>query len=152
MSCCCGKPNVTFQWLPLDSSFLARKKFSSGMTAEITFPVYRAANGVLEVEPSFVIYRKRNQAWKIPNEITGQDGMAPLVWAKEMLDAFEEYLFFYFRRDKTAQIFISWSNKKRGNAYKAVLKKHGYILVYEESAFFLKKSIKRPEEYSYCFR
>lgn len=146
--CCCGKIHHSgFKLFKDDNdyySFIARKKFDSGMTGEISFDLYQMSEGSHDVlvDISFVVYRKRKSAWGVPNEITGRDGAATLVWANEQINAFSEFVW-----NKTVAnevtLVIGWTDKKRGDLYKKVLTQRGFSIVRDEGEIVLKKKIHR---------
>ena len=150
VQCCCGgKPYDHYRMEENYLTYYARRVFPSGMTAQIDFDLYLdRPNRKGAVECSFVIYHNRRQAWAVPNEITGRDGVEPLLWAKQQLFAFEEFLVTRRQYSRYAWTMeVGWSDEKRGRLYRRYLAKHGYT---QRGKNLLIKNLTVPEKTLYC--
>lgn len=134
------------------TEYYTRKKMPSGMTAEFFFEVYalgsKKSQERLIVEPSFIVYKKRKDAWKIPQEVTGKDRLEPLIFAKEKILQLERIVCKSFASKSCGSIYIEvgWSNKRRGDLYKKILMREGYELAYEDKTYYLRKKVYQREE------
>lgn len=139
-------PHAGFELISTDDStcFRSRKKFKSGMTGEVSFEVFGIDDDprAFIADISFVIYRKRNKAWVQPNEITGRDGLEPMVWAKQEIEAFGEYIWMKSGL-QTGHLIIGWTDKRRGELYRKAFSKQGFILSRIDGELVMKKKISR---------
>lgn len=152
-ACCCGKPPHTRFSKRNEYEWYSRKKFDSGMTAEIQFEEWEHNEKTMLIDVSFVIYRKRKQAWSIPNAVTGKDGAEPLVWARQELKAFEDFIAYHEYRYPHIRIVIGWSDQRRGNLYRKALTKDGYRFVFsQEDGPSLWKEFDISNDTDYCWQ
>lgn len=123
--------------------YYAKTKFSNGQTGIIVF-WKECLNEVIEWNVSFAINnkRKRIKAW-LENEesmdiATGKCGLEGLIWAKNSLLAFEDFIKSDFFNQRIA---ISWSDNRRKRIYKRYLTKEGYRFIIHYGKEFLIKDI-----------
>lgn len=101
------------------------KIFPSGMTARIDFWLYNLANiSVASVELN--VFHKRKQVNDNWLHMTGKDGIAPFVWAWNMIAEFDTYAKKEINTACPLYFQVSGSDKKRWKMYKKVLQKRGF--------------------------
>lgn len=115
----------------------ARRSFPSGMTGEFEFWGSETNRGKF-IEVSFILYNKRNTAWKEENIITGRDGLEPLIWAKNTLLGLNNPIYMFYRW-KDFTIEINASDSKRLRAYHKTLSRYGYDKLLSNDKTLIKK-------------
>lgn len=137
-----------------DKTYIIRKKFDSGMTAEFSFIVdeylTKGDKHLSLVDISFCVYRKRKKAWGDIVESTGKDGLKPLVWAKECLKTLEKVIEddkgifnpLWIRRADNIAITVGWADHRRRDLYQKILFREGYHMSNESKQKYLVKYIK----------
>lgn len=137
----------------MDYDFYRREKMPSGMTAEFRITRFFYAGNSrndhkLVLSPAFIVFHKRKKYVtndNIPLEITGKDGLRPLIFAKECMKQLEKTIVKDWRYHKYKDIVISvgWLDNRRGKLYKKLLSKEGYEPVFEEGGHYLNKYVRK---------
>lgn len=129
--------------------YTTRTKFSNRQTG-ILFLNKEDLNKTIEWNVSFAIANKRKhiQAWlqgdHAIDDTTGTCGLEGLIWAKNGLLEFEEFIKNHYLKSpdhKNHRITILWTNSKRKRVYVNYLKRYGYVLKIHYGKEFLIKDI-----------
>lgn len=126
--------------------YYAITKLKNNQTATIVF--YRH-----ESQRSFAFYvafaiankRKHIRKWldgsdNLTNLSTGKGGLEGLIWAKNQLLEFEEFIKQEGKSVKAA-ICITWTNNRRRDIYEHYLKRIGYAMDFRRGSKCLSKAI-----------
>lgn len=139
-----------------DCDYYRREKMPSGMTAEFSvanyaYRAHRKEDSTLEMYISFIVYKKRKTAWKEPDQVTGKDGLKPMIFAKECLKTLEKTVgeYYAFRRYNNIFITVGWENERRHKLYEKMLTREGYKPRYEDQEYTLRKYIRKNGENLY---
>ena len=119
--------------------FQVSTKFPSGSTGTFGFSFFFVdghAEQDLTLNVFFVVSRKRKHRWK--GDLTGEDGLAPLLFAKYCLKLLESYP--KWVGCKRVRIEIRWSDSKRRRLYEKLLE-YGYKKQQIEGEWCLVKNI-----------
>lgn len=112
------------------NEYTLKKKFPSGMTAEILFSGLRNAKDDLYFNVYLDVYHKRKQSANNVLHQTGKDGLGPLIWTKKAILAFEEYIlsdkFYCYGRTRNVYIFVGYEDNRRKKVYERGLRNEGY--------------------------
>lgn len=105
---------------------------------EITLPSHQTAHIEITLEyientvycgVYFVIYHKRRQMYTNEDHITGKDGLLGLLWAKNKLIEFEEWINndpLEFDKTKKYVLYCYWTDNRRRRVYEKALSRLGF--------------------------
>lgn len=126
-------------------TFVTKLIMPSGMTAQMTFyGDYWDNQRTAEFTVWFIVYKKRKDISNSFLKQTGKDGLKTLLFAKEALAEFEEFIVSEFGHCHN-KIFINigWDDNRRRDIYYRGLKSRGYSFRNFDGRKVLSKEINR---------
>lgn len=126
-----------------NGDYVTEKVFKSGMTGRIEISYFFNKSGKRVYWGVFlVIYHKRKQIDTLTLKQTGRDGLEPLVWAKQAVLAFEDFLVERGSNyDLPNYIYIGAEDKRRFRAYQKGLGSSGFRKVFVDGNWVLVKEV-----------
>lgn len=123
-------------------------KLKNNQTATIFFIRKELKRGT-EYHVVFAISNKKKyiKQWilgerdTLTNKETGKCGLDGLIWAKEQIIEFEDYINIETYKPKDITICVTWTDNRRRNIYVRVLGKLGYKINYRNSCKCLAKKV-----------
>jgi hypothetical protein len=100
-------------------------KMPSGQTLKIEFQEDYNKNRYL-YNVYFAVMDKRKSESNVFLRTTGKDGLKSLIWAKNKIIEFEEFIKTEFEGSPPITIYLQWDDNRRRNVYEHGLKKLGY--------------------------
>lgn len=124
--------------------FCVKKKMPSGMTTEVCFDGYSYQNyRFTEFIISLDVYHKRKQVNENILKQTGKDGLSSLLFAKQAIVEFEEYILNdWGSYHKEIYLKVLWEDSKRKRVYERGLKDLGFFFSIHNGDRCLLKKIK----------
>lgn len=110
-------------WHSFDSTI----KLKNGQTAKISFQETIYVNKFTEYNVCFVISTKKKHMEKVLDNptITGKAGMEGLIWAKNKILEFEEFIVTKYPKERII-VKVHWADNRRRDVYTKALSKYGY--------------------------
>lgn len=116
--------------------FIDQELLPSGQTTYIEI-AREKTNKIYYYSIYFVIANKRKTIDNSMFHITGKDGLLGLIWARNKLIEFEQYIQErYFDKSKKHILYCRWTDNRRRNAYERGLKPLGfsYMRIFNQKA------------------
>lgn len=114
-------------WIEKGNDYIRETVFESGITARIEFQHMQSNKGDVAYSVYFHNFHKRKQNTDLKQ--TGQDGLKPLIWAKNQILEFEDYIANIEEWTSTPRrllVYIDSDDNQRKRVYERGLLKHGY--------------------------
>ena len=113
--------------------YYSSKRLSNGQSVLILFDRVQTDDSI-EYYVGLAIAKNRKQAfnWYFENSSylqgkeTGKCGLEGLVFAKQQLELFEDFIKNNFHYGRKNVIMVGWEDNRRKNVYQKVLTKRGY--------------------------
>lgn len=121
-------------WNSEEKMFSDKLKLPSGQTVCIMFQ-QSWGKSVVYFSIGLEIYHKRKQVLNLYNKQTGKDGLTGLIWAKNKILEFEDYLKseesrYSIYNYPMAIIYCTWTDNQRRRVYERGLSRIGFKIEY----------------------
>lgn len=137
-----------FTWDAANQAYFARHRLANGQFCQIAFYKVYYRNRAVEYHVAFAVADKKKQlnGWfdgtkenNIELKMTGKCGAASLIWAKNMLLAFEDEV--YVDKTVSSKIVVMGEDSRRFQLYERALSRYGYTKTRVEDGWAMVKFI-----------